>query len=45
METEYYQIVDPVTLQPVASWADTPHPVGCVTVWCGDVRLIDNIKY
>ena len=45
METEYYQIVDPVTLQPVTSWADTPHPVGCVTVWCGDVRLIDNIKY
>ncbi|MCM1318558.1 MAG: pantoate--beta-alanine ligase [Bacteroides sp.] len=45
METEYYQIVDPVTLQPVATWADTPHPVGCVTVWCGDVRLIDNIKY
>ncbi len=45
METEYYQIVDPVTLQPVTSWADTPPPVGCVTVWCGDVRLIDNIKY
>ena len=45
METEYYQIVDPLTLQPVKSWSDTPHPVGCVTVWCGDVRLIDNIKY
>lgn len=45
MRTEYYQIVDPLTLQPVTSWDDTPHPVGCVTVWCGDVRLIDNIKY
>ena len=45
METEYYQIVDPVTLQPVTSWADTPQLIGCVSVWCGDVRLIDNIKY
>ena len=45
METEYYQIVDPVTLQPVTSWADTPQLIGCVSVWCGDVHLIDNIKY
>lgn len=45
MEVEYYQIVDALTLQPVAAW-DGRHPlVGCVTVWMGDVRLIDNIKY
>lgn len=45
MEVEYYQIVDALTLQPVAAW-DGQHPlVGCVTVWMGDVRLIDNIKY
>ncbi|MDE7142017.1 MAG: pantoate--beta-alanine ligase [Muribaculaceae bacterium] len=47
MEVEYFEIADPLTMQPVASW-DEPHAlpaVGCVTVYCGDVRLIDNIKY
>lgn len=45
MQVEYYQIVDGATMQPIASWADSGQPVGCVTVFCGDVRLIDNIKY
>ena len=45
MEVEYYEIVDALTMQPIADWEDTTQPVGCVTVFCGDVRLIDNIKY
>ncbi len=45
MEVEYYEIVDAKTLQPVASWDGKQELVGCVTVWMGDVRLIDNIKY
>lgn len=45
MRTEYYEIVDPLTMQPISDWADATDPVGCVTVWCGDVRLIDNITY
>ena len=45
MEVEYYEIVDASTMQPVAEWNDTLQPVGCVTVYLGDVRLIDNIKY
>lgn len=45
MEVEYYKIVHPRTLQDISSWSDAPTPVGCVTVYCGDVRLIDNIKY
>ncbi len=46
MEVEYYDIVDSVTLQPVETWNDTPNQlIGCITVWMGDVRLIDNIKY
>lgn len=47
MEVEYYEIVDPLTMQPVKDW-DEPHntpAVGCVTCYCGEVRLIDNIKY
>lgn len=47
LEVEYYEIVDPLTMQPLAEWS-TPHngcAQGCVTCYCGDVRLIDNIKY
>ncbi|MCQ2347731.1 MAG: pantoate--beta-alanine ligase [Paludibacteraceae bacterium] len=42
LEVEYYQIVDATTLQPATTFANA---VGCVTVYCGPVRLIDNIKY
>lgn len=45
MQVEYYEIVDALTMQPIAEWSDSKHPVGCITVFCGDVRLIDNIKY
>lgn len=45
LETEYYEIVDGLTMQPIAEWSDTTLPVGCVTVYCGEVRLIDNITY
>lgn len=45
MEVEYFSICDGVTLQPVASWDDAPYIVGCITVYCGDVREIDNIAY
>lgn len=46
MEVEYFEIVDALTLQPVENWCDaTNGAVGCITVWMGDVRLIDNIKY
>ncbi len=45
LRLEYYQIVDGNTLQPVAAWDDSAYIVGCITVFCGEVRLIDNIKY
>lgn len=45
MEVEYYEVVDGFTMQPITSWADTTYPVGCITVYCGKVRLIDNIAY
>ena len=45
LELEYYEIVDGNTLQPIASWNDTAYVVGCITVYCGKVRLIDNIRY
>lgn len=45
MEVEYYEIVDGYTMQPVQDWSETTYPVGCITVYCGNVRLIDNIAY
>lgn len=45
LEVEYFEIVDGTTLQTVNSWNDADSVVGCVTVHCGHVRLIDNIKY
>ena len=45
LTTEYYEIVDSKTMQPITEWADAETAVGCVTVYCGEVRLIDNITY
>jgi len=45
LNVEYYEIVDALTMQPIKNWEDTRNAVGCVTVFCGDVRLIDNVKY
>jgi pantoate--beta-alanine ligase len=45
MRVEYYEIVDGYTLESIQNWSDTTYPVGCITVYCGEVRLIDNMKY
>jgi pantoate--beta-alanine ligase len=45
MRVEYYEIVDGATLQPIKKWNDATSPIGCIAVYCGEVRLIDNIKY
>ena len=45
LRVEYFEIVDADTLQPITRWEDSPKPQGCITVYCGDVRLIDNIAY
>ena len=45
LDLEYFELVDGTTLQKIISWGETDYAVGCITVFCGDVRLIDNIKY
>ncbi len=42
---EYFEIVDARTLLPIEEWEESPWSVGCITVYNGDVRLIDNITY
>jgi pantoate--beta-alanine ligase len=43
LEVEYFEIVDVKSLQKVSSWGN--ETVGCIAVFCGEVRLIDNIRY
>ncbi len=45
LNTEYFEIVDEMTLQPVKSWSDAGKKIGCVAVHCGKVRLIDNVEF
>lgn len=43
LETEYFDIVDSKTLQTIQQWNTAA--VGCVAVFCNEVRLIDNVRY
>lgn len=45
LRVEYFEIVDSLSLESIAQWSDSTAPHGCITVFCGDVRLIDNISY
>lgn len=45
MRVEYYEIVDGITMESIKDWSDTEYAVGCITVYCGEVRLIDNVRY
>lgn len=45
LNVEYFDIVDGNTLQSISDWKDTDYAVGCIAVFCGEVRLIDNITY
>lgn len=45
LRLEYYEVVDARTMQTVREWDDAEGIVGCITVFCGEVRLIDNIRY
>ena len=45
LQLEYFQIVDGNTLQEIKEWGDSDYVVGCIALFCGKIRLIDNIKY
>lgn len=45
LRVEYFEIVDGNTLQSIKEWSDSTYIIGCIVVYCGEVRLIDNIFY
>ncbi len=43
LTAEYFEIVDTTTLLPITFWKESVHSIGCIAVFLGKVRLIDNI--
>ena len=43
MDVEYIEIVDENYLHPVNDWHHDVKIIACIAVWCGKVRLIDNM--
>ena len=45
LKVEYFDICDAETLQGIDDWTDSQNIIGCIAVFCGEVRLIDNVWY
>lgn len=45
LKVEYFDIVDQLTLQSVEQFESENGIIGCIAVWAGNIRLIDNIIY
>ncbi|MGB4413608.1 MAG: pantoate--beta-alanine ligase [Paludibacter sp.] len=43
LKVEYFEIVDSESLRTVQTWEKPA--VGCIAVFCGEVRLIDNVRF
>lgn len=45
LKSEYFEIVDDTSLEAVQSWNDLGTKVGCIALYAGKVRLIDNLIF
>ncbi len=45
LKVEYFEIVNGKTLQNINSWDECEFIVGCIAVFAGEIRLIDNVIY
>lgn len=45
LDVEYFEIVDDQQLQTIKTWGEKNTKVACVAVYCGKVRLIDNVVF
>ncbi len=45
MQLEYFEIVEDKRLKSITEWDEKVNKVGCIAVYLGEVRLIDNIFF
>ena len=45
LTVEYFEIVDDTTLQSIDNWNEPGIKVGCIAVFAGRIRLIDNLIF
>ncbi|MEW5845507.1 MAG: pantoate--beta-alanine ligase [Bacteroidota bacterium] len=45
LKVEYFELADADTLLPVESWDHPNGIIGCIAVWAGNIRLIDNMMF
>ena len=45
LKVEYFEICNGYTLMPISDWNEVDYVVGCIAVYAGKIRLIDNITY
>lgn len=44
LEVEYFDIVDALSLQSLSEWS-ADDAIGCIAVFAGEIRLIDNVTF
>ena len=45
LQVEYFEICDANNLLPVENWESSDNIIGLIAVYCGEIRLIDNIEF
>lgn len=45
LNVEYFEVVDSESIQPVSDWSAEGGKTGCIAVYCGKIRLIDNVRF
>lgn len=45
LSVEYFEIVNEADLTPIKSWEEDNVKIGCIAVYAGKIRLIDNILF
>jgi pantoate--beta-alanine ligase len=45
LKLEYFEVVNELTLHTISDWNQSGKKVGCIAVYAGSVRLIDNIVF
>jgi len=45
LRLEYFEIADPENLKPLKNYTPGQKSLGCIAVYAGDIRLIDNMIF